>query len=295
MTVYSDWLEDCRHHLDGNRPQEVNTVATTYTAPGATIVMTYELGNIAAGAIITIGTSIFKVLSVNTGTKTATVIPSFGGSTAVNAAVGALVRVNPRFSDFRILRAINDHLSTLSSPTSGLYAVGTKTLTYQPTVEGYELTSVTGLQRVLEVRRRVPGPELGWPRVRADRWDVYLSAPTADFASGLMLRLREGSPGQSVQVVYAKSFTTSTTTTDNVTTTGIPATAEDVPPLGAAIRIMSGREVGRNSPTSQGDSRRAGEVPPGAVAASYRGLQQLWAQRVSEESARLRQAYPIGK
>lgn len=295
MATVQNWIDETRYHLDGDRSEEANILDANYTAGGTTLTLRYELGNIAAGAILSIGANTFRVAAVNTGAKTATVIPAYQSSTDANATAGDMVRVNPRFTDHRILRALNDHLSTLSTPTAGLYQVATKTLVYNPAVAGYELTSVTGIQRVLEVRREVPGPQKSWPRVPASGWDLLRNADATDFASGFALRLREGHSGRDVQVVYAKSFTTSTTVTDNVSTTGIPSTAEDIPPLGAAIRLMSGREVTRNHSTSQGDTRRANEVPPGAVGASYRGLAALWASRVAEEAARLRSQYPTGK
>jgi len=295
MTSVQNWIDECRYHLEGDRSEEANILDADYTAGGTTLTLRYDLGNINVGAVLAIGTNTFRVVAVNSGAKTATVIPGLLSSTDANASAGAMVRVNPRFTDHRILRALNDHLYTLSTPAVGLFQVATTTLTYSPVYAGYNLASTTGLQRVLEVRRETSGPEKSWPRVPASQWDLLVSAPTTDFAAGTALRLREGHSGQSIQVVYAKSFTTTTDVTANVSTTGIPTTAEDIPPLGAAIRLMSGREVSRNRTGSQGDTRRANEVPPGAVAASYRGLVALWAQRVQEEAARLRSQFPVGK
>lgn len=293
-TTCAQWIEEVREHLDGARGDEANTLAAAYTAGGTSLAFTYELGNIAPGAVLSVGLSTFRVVSVNTAAKTAAVIPGYQGSTDADQAAGALVRVNPPFTDHRILRAINRHLGALSSPSVGLYRVLSENVAFTPAVQGYEMSD-DELLRVLEVRRESYGPEVGWPRVRASEWDLLRAADTTDFPSGVAIRLREGNSGRDVQVVYAAPYDYLDSLTALVSTTGISREAEDIPPLGAAIRLMSGREVSRNRTGSQGDTRRANEVPPGAVAASYRGLVALWAQRVQEEAARLRSQFPVGK
>ena len=294
MTTVAEWVNDTRYHLNGDLSEQANVLANPYTAGSASLVFTYDLGPIAAGSILSIGANTFRVIAINEGTKTATVIPGYQGSIDANAASGAMVLVNPRFTDHRILRALSDELRSLSSPRNGLYQVASTTLDYAGAVEGYDLTGVSGLIRVLEVRRQVHGPSLAWPAVESTWWDVLRSAPT-EFATGVSLRVRGVDAGLQVQVVYAKEFTPTMTITDNVSVTGVPSTAEDIPPLGAAVRLMSGREVARNQLAAQGDSRRANEVPPGAVGASWRGLAALHAERVGEESARLRAQFPVGK
>jgi hypothetical protein len=63
--------------------------------------------------------------------------------------------------------------------------------------------------------------------------------------------------------------------------------------LGAQIRVMAGREVKRNFTESQGDTRRAEEVPAGAVGGSILNLQRLRRDRIQAEAARLNRQYPI--
>ena len=57
---------------------------------------------------------------------------------------------------------------------------------------------------------------------------------------------------------------------------------------------MSGREIKRNFTESQGDTRRASEVPPGAILQSSRQLQVLRVQRIAAKAARLDAMYPMG-
>ena len=294
-TSLNAWIAETRDHLEGSRSEEANQLGAAYTAGSGTVTFTHATGNIGPGTLISIGTNTLRVLTVNTLTKTATVIAGQNGSTDANGAINDLVRVTPRFTDHQIVREINRHLASLSSPRNGLYGVYTTELAYTASVESYDLNA-TGLVRVLEVRRQTFGSSYAWPRVPPGMWELDRAADTTDFPSGISLRVREGNTGLGIQVVYGKTFDPiSTTGTTLVATTGIAREQEDIPPLGAAVRLMSGREVSRSSPNSQGDSRRSNEVPPGAVGASYRGLVGLWQERVKEESARLRAMYPYGR
>jgi hypothetical protein len=99
-------------------------------------------------------------------------------------------------------------------------------------------------------------------------------------------------PGYNLRVVYRSLLTMPTTTLANVSSTGLLPSAQDLPPIGAAIRLMSGREIKRNFTEGQGDTRRASEVPPGAIMQSSRNLQILRQQRIAAEAARLDALYP---
>ena len=74
----------------------------------------------------------------------------------------------------------------------------------------------------------------------------------------------------------------------DLSTTLLQPSAYDLPPLGAAINLMAGREIKRNFTDDQGDVRRAVEVPAGAVAASANGLKQKRQLRINTEKARLK-------
>ena len=63
--------------------------------------------------------------------------------------------------------------------------------------------------------------------------------------------------------------------------------------VGAQIRLMAGREVKRNFTESQGDTRRAEEVPAGAVGNSITNLLRLRRDRIQAEAARLARQYPL--
>lgn len=284
----SEWVDEVRHHLDGNQPDTYNTLAAAWTAGGGSMTFTQALGNIGPGTVLSMGENTLLVLAANPTARTVTVVPAWGSSVDTDAEPGTVVRINPRFTDHRIVKALNAALPALSA--NGLYRIGTETFGYVDDVQGYPL-EIPDLLRVLEVRRQTCGSTLSWPRVRAGKWRLVQDAPTADFPAGQAIRLLEGEPGFSVQVVYAAEFETLTGLSTLVTESGVPVTALDVPPLGAAINLMAGREVARNNPGSQGDTRRADEVGAGAVGRSYGGLVGQYRTRLDEEARRLRARY----
>jgi hypothetical protein len=292
-TTLGQWIGMVRDHLEGDSTEEANQLDGDYTASSGTITLRHNLGNIAEGATISIGTNTLRVMGVNTLTKTATVAGGMRGSMDTSASDGSMVLVNPRFTDYQIMREINNHLGVLSSPEVGLYQVASVELPVTTVTEGYDLAGLTGFIKPLDVRRQTYGPSMAWPSIESTWWDVYETAPS-DFASGRALRVRGVDNGLNIQLIYSKEFDgIAADTATLVSTTGIPDTAEDIPPLGAAISLMAGREVARNNLRAQGSSRRADEVPPGAIGRSYQGLVAWWQTRVVQELSRLRQLHPV--
>lgn len=296
MTFASDWIERTKSYLLSGVQEEKNKLAGAYTAGSGTVTFQYEASGVQVGTRIEIGTNLLYVWEVNG--KTATVTGGWEGSTDANAASGDIVTVNPRFPAAQILDALNFDLVDLSSPAHGLYQVGTETLTYNPLLTGYDLDGVTNLISVIEARGQTPGIYKDWPRIATHKFRVMQTAPTGSngFASGKALFIYEDMyAGYPIWVTYKKGFTALSSTATDVSTTGLPTTAYDLPPLGAAIQLMSGREIKRNFTESQGDTRRATEVPPGSVNASVNGLRLLRSQRIEAEKQRLDAFYPIIK
>jgi hypothetical protein len=95
-------------------------------------------------------------------------------------------------------------------------------------------------------------------------------------------------------VVFGCTFSEFSYTADmDVTETGLVSSAEDLPPMGAALRLLVGAEAQRNLVDSQGDTRRAAEVPASAITGALRNLAALRQQRLIAEAARFQQRYGI--
>jgi hypothetical protein len=294
MTLGSDWINSTRSYLMSGYAEERNKLSTAYTAGDTTLTFTYPLGGIRPGARLSIGLNTFYVWSVDG--QVATISAGEDSSTDANAASGSVVKVSPRFTDNEIWKALKDDLYDLSSPSSALFDTGTIDLTYNAIVNGYDLSSADNLISIYEVKYLTPGPQMDNPRINSSGWRLNRDAITSQFPSGISLQLFQPAyPGYNVRIVYRKYFTIPSSITTDVSTTGLLDSALDLPPLGAAIRLMAGREIKRNFTESQGDTRRAGEVAPGAVMQSVRNLQVLRQQRIAAEAGRLDALYPSFK
>ena len=291
-TTGQTWVDATRSKLLNGFAEQRNKLALSYTAGAGTLTFTYDLGSIKAGARLSIGLNTFYVWS-STG-STATVSGGEEGSTDANASSGDIVRVNPHFTDNEIWNELSGDLSDLSSPSSGLYGIGTVDLTYNAARTGYDLGAIAdSFIDAYEVRFLTPGNFKDSPRMPKDNWRINRNVNTTNIASGFGVEIFQGiNPSYNIRVIYKSTFTMPSALTTNVSVSGLQPSAYDLPPIGAALRLMSGREIKRNFTESQGDTRRASEVPPGAIAQSSNGLARLRASRIMAESARLDALYP---
>lgn len=293
-TTLADVISTCRNDylLTGSREQR-NKLAVTVNADDTLLTLSYDLSQLGLGSKVSIGLEDMGVWETNPTSKTVTVQRADFGSTAAAHAVDDLVTVNSRFTNAQIARAINDELQALSA--SGLFRMRTVDLTYNAAVDGYDLTGVTDVLSVYQIRSQAVGPENEWPLVPTALWQYQRDLDTSVFASGHAVFIRDAlQPGYPMRVTYKAPFSTLSALTDDVvTTSGLPAEALDLLSLGAGIRLTVGREVRRNLDESQGDTRRAGEVPPGANIGANRALVAWRQQRLAEERRRLAQRYPM--
>ena len=292
MTTGSDWISQTRSYLMSGYAENRNKLAVAYTAGSGTLTFSYALEGIRAGARLCIGLNTFYVWSISG--QTAVVSGGEDSSTDANAPIGSLVRVAPRFTDNEIWDQLGNDLGDLSSPSNGLFGINSVDLTYNATINGYDLGPISDqILSVYEVKYLTPGPQLDNPRITTNGFRLNRNAINTQFPSGISLQLfQPAMPGYNVRVVYRSVFTMPSTSFANVSSTGLLPSAYDLPPLGAAIRLMEGREIKRNFTEGQGDTRRAGEVAPGAILQSARGLQQMRAQRIAAEAAKLDALYP---
>lgn len=290
MPTASDLMYQTRSYLYTGSKDERNKLNGAITdTTSLTMTLSYDARGIQRGTKLAIDQECFYVWSI--AGQTATVERGRFGSTAATHADGSMVYVNPRWSDFDIFGALNDELRALSG--RGLFRMRTADVTYQPAVEGYDLTGVSDLISVYELRWKPVDVSASWPKIT--HYTLARNMNTSEFSSGTALLIYDSpAPGRTVHVRYKAPFGTLTAVTDDVgTVSGLHPEAMDLLPIGAAIRLAAGREVRRNFDETQGDTRRADEVPPGANLNAIRQLQTLYATRLGEETGRLAAEYPI--
>ncbi len=287
------WIDETKNLLLTDYVEEYDTLGTALNDSETTVNFTHDTPGIVAGSIIEIGTELMYVFSMNASTNNATVQRGFRGTTAASHSSGDLVTVNPKFPTQLVLNAINDELADLSSPQNGLYQMKTVELTFNAAQDGYNLTGVTDdILSIYQVTYSDVGAEASEPVIAS--WTLRRDRNTSSFASGYALVLHDdGWPGQTVRVQYKTGFTALSATSTALSTVGLHSEGYDLPALGAALRLMSTRPVRREFIDEQGSSRRADEVPAGAISASMRDLRALRETRINAEAARLDQKSPL--
>ena len=269
-----------------NGAYTAGSTSMSFNDPAGTI-----LSNLRPETTIAIDLELFYVQAISG--FTATVVPGYAGSTEAGHASGSLVYVNPRFTQFDIMQAINDDLNDLCSPENNLYQVKSVEITYSPATVGYDLTGVTNLIDIISIQQKQPYPVGYWVPIPRKKWTLTAGADTTAFPSGYALRLNAGGyPGMPLRVTYKCAFSPFVNLTDDATTVaGLSNTMYDLPTLGAMVAIVAPREVKRNQIDSAPDSRRAIEVPPGAVMNSVAQVLALRQRRINAEASRLQQLY----
>lgn len=280
------------HLLDGQREAR-NVLTTTLDDNDTSVVLDHHPRGAQEGARVSIDFEDMYVFNTDVASQTLTVLRGDAGSTAAAHTSGAIVWVNPKWSRFQVLRAVNAELAAL--PARGVVGFATLDLTFSAPVAGYDLDGLTpdDVLDIYEVLADQPGPATHWRPISS--WRLVRDAPD-DFPSGLGIVLNEsGYPGHTVRVTYKTRFTAATPADggDDLTeVAGIDANAHELVALGAALRLLAGREVRRNQLGAQPDTRRAEDVPPGASLQSSRGLQAVYDEELKAVKADQNRRYP---
>jgi len=269
--------------------EERNRVATGIDVSTTTVTFEFALSGLREGTVFEVGSEQFYVWTVNSSAKSAVVERGFNGTTAAAHSANDIVTVNPRFPRARVLQQLNADLADLSSPLNGLFQVKTVDIAYNGSDRMVNITGATDIQNLIDVRYRYLSDD--YPIIRDTR--LLSDMPTSDFASGYALAFDTLVRAGTVRVLYRAPYGQFSSESDTINTVGGSDFLDDVLALGAQIRLMAGREIKRNFTESQGDTRRAEEVPSGAVANSMLQLQRLRRDRVIAEAARLNRQYPL--
>ena len=272
---------------------KINTLSATYNSVVTSIVVTYTPGaEISPGVVIEIDYE--QMMVVSNSTVTLTVIRAWNGTTAASHTSGTVVYVEPKFPRQAILDEVVNELRALPET---IFTTGTAVLSFASNTNRVDLTGATGtVYRIIHAdRSNFEGQS--FPGFKPTL-QIIRNADTTAFPSGYAVAIESGltyDQTATVRVVYSKSLITATLTsaTDLQSTVGLPISAEDILPFGAASRLLYDKEALRLDFTRQGQSRAAEEIPP-----EVQGRQaQRWRleadRRISQEAMRLVGIYGI--
>ena len=183
MTTAGTILDRANQLLLAGVVEERNKLAVSCDASTTTLTMSYALGSLRENTIFEIGSEMMYVWEANATAKTVVVERGYGGTTAASHTAGDIATVNPRFPRGQMLTALNAELSDLSSPLNGLFQVKTVDLSYNGSDRMVNLTGVTSMIDLYDVRYRYLNDD--YPLIRNVR--LLRDMPTTDFASGFVL------------------------------------------------------------------------------------------------------------
>ena len=290
MSTVSALLDRVNRQLLSGTVEEQNKLNTTVDSDDTSFVMTYDLNGLRAGSVFEIDSELVYIWEANSGAKTLTVERGYSGTTATSHTAGAIVKLNPRFPKAQMLDALNQDIDDLASPLNGLFRVVTVSLQYNGSDRQIDLTGATNVIDLIDVRLRYLNDD--YPYVSKTR--LQRDLPTSDFPSGYAIVFNEPLMSGSLRVRYKAPFTRVSTISDNIqSVAGIPASMEDILEMGVMSRMLSVREVKRAFIESQGDTRRADEVPSGAMRDSFGNILRLRRDRIIAEAAKLSRLYPL--
>jgi hypothetical protein len=269
--------------------EERNKVTSAVSATATSISFQYDLGGMRPGGVIQINSELMYVWEISAGSKSVIVERAWNGTVAASHAAGSIATVDPKFPRAQVLEAINAELDDLASPMHGLFQVKNVELNYNGVWSMISLPTLDKVIDLVSVSLRYLATD--YPKIRRCR--LIRDLPADDFSSGFGLRFDEQVRSGRMIVVYKAPFENVTNETQNIQTiTGLPSSCEDILIMGAQIRLVNPREVKRNFTESQGDTRRAEEVPTGSVSNSINNIIRMRKERITAEAAKLARQYP---
>ena len=269
--------------------EERNKVSSAITATATSVTFQYDLGGMRPGGVIQIDAELMYIWEVSSGTKTIVVERAWNGTTIASHVSGSIAIVDPKFPRSQIIEAINAELDDLSSPMNGLFQIKTMEVNYNGVWSMINLPTTDKIIDLVSVSLRYLATD--YPKIRRCR--LIRDLPNDDFNSGYGIRFDEQVRAGRMIIVYKTPFINVSSETQNLQNiAGVPSSCEDILIMGAQIRLVSPREVKRNFTESQGDTRRAEEVPTGSVSSSINNIIRMRRDRITSEAAKLARQYP---
>jgi hypothetical protein len=253
------------------------------------LTLKFDAPNIAEGAIL--GIDLEELYVVAKSGLTVTVIRGFNSSIAASHDADQVVRINPKFSDYRLGKYVNEALDDLSG--DGLFWIDSLEFSFSPSTAAYNLNA-PNLIDIWRVRYAYPGNNQHWQDIPKCDWLADLAANTTDFPNGKsLLLIKGGVASHLVRVSFKSAFTPLTLITDDVLTISkLHREAHKMLGVGAAINALGGREIKRTFIDRQPEPRRAQEVPAGAANQAMLPLIRMYQSDLRRERRRLRRRYP---
>jgi len=290
MTTLNSLVDDIQLDLSGftYRQDRVTYLLTSATSSDF-VLNVASTDNIGKG-IIEIDDEMMWVDSYDRQANTITIAPfgrGYNGTTAAAHAANSKVTITPTYPRYAVKRAIND---TIGAVYPKVFAVGSSAVSFLASRTTYPVPAEA--IQILSMAWQSVGPTKEWLPIRQWRWDPIAYAPS--FPTGRTVSLYDNIlPGRTINIVYAHMPVNMENNNDDFeTVTGLPSTMRDVIIYGASWRLSSYIDPARISVTSPQSDELDTKRPYGTGTNVTKQLQNLYLQRLEEESLKQKLQYP---
>jgi len=252
----------------------ITSLSTATSATGTALQVT-SAANVPVG-LVEIDSELMLVQAVDKDANTLTVIRGYR-TTAASHAAGALITVSPPWPRQQVITAIND---AITSAYPQLFKVTTTELTAKTVDNTYDLA---GAGRILQVRELSLSPSTEWLKINRFRYDADLGK----------LTIYEGMrPGANLHVVHTSAPTALATGTDELTTSGLSASAKAYVVLAATAKLVMHMDSSRLPVNSASADDMEANRSVGSAVQIAKTLLAAAEMELSKEQARQNQKYP---
>jgi hypothetical protein len=284
-----DSIRETRSLVYGSMSEQINLLASPYMAASDRLEFKFDVSGITPGMVLSSGLNVWYVVEVAAPAKTVYVVPNYDGARSAALALGEVVYVRPRATDWMLFNEVNRVIMQMSSRTNGLYAEAVEHVQGKFGHWGVYDLQTTGFDSIVAVRVREPWgySHNGWKRLGDKDWRFN------PHDNQLRILNSEFSWVNDIEVTYRKPFRAATDLlTDLVLGCGLAETMQDIPALGAAAGLLLTTEGRRGQLSAQSDPRKAAEVQMGSNSSAAREMRRRYDQRIDDEAIRLVNANP---
>lgn len=291
MTTFADLTNDVLLTLEGYGLNQGRAAFITTTGGITATDLSFTVDSTAnlAEGVAEIEDELVYIQSVDETNNTITVSPDgrgYRGTVAAAHGVDTRVTMNPVLPRTLVKRKINE---TIVGVFPTLWGQATTEFPYSNVSVTYEMPTDT--EDVLAVTYQAIGPSGAWPPVR--RWSLDPNADSTVYPSGKVLNVWEDLAGVStIRVWYTKQPTELAADTDDLTSTGLRASARAAIVAGASWRLVSFMDASRLrvNTVSMDQMDERNPIGSGTQVASY--LRKQYERELQDEKQRQQLATP---
>lgn len=294
-TTLTNLIDDVQLDLQGfTYRQDRVTYITTIGGINATDLSftVASTDNIGKG-IIEIDDEMMWVDSYDRQSNTITIAPfgrGYNGTTAAAHLLNAKVTITPTYPRYAVKRAIND---TINAVYPKVFAVSSTTVKFLASRTTYDIPAEA--IQILSMTWQTVGPTREWLPIRQWRWEPNALVGGSSYATtGRTVSIYDNVlPGRTINIIYTHMPVNLNNTTDDFESiSGLPSSMRDVIIYGAGYRLSSYVDPARISITGAAADEFDVKRPYGTGTNVTKQLQNLYLQRLEEESLKQKLQYP---